>query len=61
MSLTLTSYIRRVYSIMDVIGDIGGLLGAFAPICIAIVRIFHHRSAYMFLAGELFGSAQANE
>ena len=55
ISLTNTVYYRRVYSVMDLLGDLGGLLGALMPISFVIVKIFHYRSSYMHITGEMFG------
>ena len=57
ISLNRTSYYRRVQSTLDVLGALGGLFGAISPIFMLVVRAFHYRGEYMYLIGELFGTA----
>ena len=45
---------------MDVLGALGGLFGAIVPVFMLIVRTFHYRGEYMYLIGEIFGTAQSD-
>ena len=47
-------FYRRVYSILDLLRDIGGLFSAIAPLCFAVTMSFHYRSQYMFIMKDLF-------
>ena len=60
ISLTNVVYYRRVYSVLDLMGDLGGLLGALTPLFFGIVKIFHYRSSYMHITGELFGTSKSS-
>ena len=60
ISQTQTVFYRRIFSILDMMGNLGGLYGALVPLCLSIVRIFHYRSSYMHIAGEVFGIARMN-
>ena len=40
MSLNMRKYNRQVYSFLDMLGDVGGLLGALDPLCAILVSIF---------------------
>ena len=54
VSLTRTTYRRRVDSFLDILGEIGGLFGALTPFFSALILVFHHRSEFMHIAVELF-------
>ena len=40
MSLNKRVFIRHVYTLLDMIGDLGGLFGALTPLGVIIVSIF---------------------
>ena len=52
MSATRIEYTRTVYSILDLLSDVGGLFGALGPICSGIVIAFQHQGAWMFILGD---------
>ena len=54
VSLNLTSYYRRVYSILDLLSDVGGLFGAISPLCLAITGFFQYYGPYQFVMADLF-------
>ena len=54
LSLSEMQYRRHVYSIIDCIGDIGGLYGALFPICSILVVILQFKGEYLFLMSEMF-------
>jgi hypothetical protein len=54
LSLNQIKYFRRVYSLLDVLADMGGLYGAISPLCFAIVLLFHYRSSYQFVLADMF-------
>ena len=39
MSLDQRVFIREVFTFLDLLGDLGGLLGALTPICVLFVSI----------------------
>ena len=47
-------YYRKVYSILDLFSDVGGLYGALSPVCIALISTLNFWSSYQYLAGDLF-------
>ena len=54
MSLARMEYSRAVYTILDFLGDIGGLYGALEPICIWIIGYFMKNGIETFLMSDLF-------
>ena len=54
-------YVRKVYSLIDVFADVGGLYGAISPICVIVLLITNFWSSYQFLAGDLFVSGGSKD
>lgn len=53
LSQTRHEYTRTVYSMLDFLGDIGGLFSALGPLCGVIVTAFQYRGSYMYLASTM--------
>ena len=49
LSLDKLVYYRRVYSVLDLLGDMGGLLSALGLLCQFLVNVSQYRGSYMFL------------
>ena len=45
-------YTRTVYSIFDILSDVGGLISAFYPFCYAMVILFGYRGNYMYVLSD---------
>ena len=54
MSMSRHEYFRRVYSVLDLVSDVGGLYGAVSPLCILLLICINFWSSYQFIAGDLF-------
>ena len=50
MSLIQTAYTRQVITVLDMLGDIGGLLVSVGQLSLFFVKVFNYRSSYMHLA-----------
>ena len=53
LSRTRIDYTRRVNSVFDFIGDIGGFHGALVPTFAGLVYILQYRGSYMFLMQDM--------
>ena len=53
-------YYRNVYGLLDYLRDIGGLYGALTALCFALVYIFQHNGANMFVMTEMFTAPKKN-
>jgi hypothetical protein len=49
-----SDYSRRIYSIFDVFGQIGGILGVFSPLAAVIISITSEFSFYIHLIQKMF-------
>ena len=58
MSSDRRYYFRKVYSILDLFSDVGGLYGAISPISIIILALVNFWSSYQFLMADLFTESQ---
>ena len=47
-------YVRKVYTILDILAEIGGLYSSISLICLFLVQAFQFRGAYQFVMGDLF-------
>ena len=54
MSLDKKIYIREVYTLLDLMGDLGGLFGALTPLFAAIVKLCQYEGAYQFIMHDMF-------
>lgn len=46
MSLTERSFVRTVYTIFDLLKDVGGLFGALAPFCTMLVSVCQFEGSF---------------
>ena len=53
MSQTRVEYKRFVYSLIDFLGEIGGLFGAIMPLFTLLVTIFQFRGTFMNLTSAM--------
>ena len=53
MSLSRIQYTRTVYSYLDFLRDIGGLLSAIGPLFGIFIAIVNYRSTYVLLTSEM--------
>lgn len=44
--LNRSYYYRRVFSLLNCLSEIGGLIGAFKSVCSVIVATFHYKGIY---------------
>ena len=56
LSLSLDVYERQVYSLLDILSDIGGLYGCLRGIFHIIVLFFQFRGDHMFIMKDMFNS-----
>ena len=61
MSMDQEKYERRVYSILDLFSDIGGLFGALSPIFAGLVTVLTYLSSYQFVMSHLFVCSDSSE
>ena len=54
VTLTLTRYFRRVYSILDFLSEIGGLFSTFTRLFLLIITGLNYFGSYQFVMRELF-------
>ena len=54
MNLDLRMLKRKVYTIMDLMGDVGGLQGSLFTLFGALVMIFQYKAAYNHVAHETY-------
>ena len=47
-------YYRRVYSVLDLMSDLGGLYGSLTPVCMTLVYCLQYRSSYQFVMNDMF-------
>ena len=47
-------YIRRVYTSLDLLSDLGGLYSSLSLLCLFLVQIFQFRGAYQYVMHDLF-------
>ena len=53
MSLNKRLFIRKVYTFLDMIGELGGLFSALTPMCVLLVSIFQYQSSYQFVMADM--------
>ena len=54
MSLNKQDYFRKVNTVLDLLGDVGGLMGALTVFCSLIISCFQHESSYQFIMNDMF-------
>ena len=45
-------YVRTVYSLFDLLADVGGLLSAFAPINSIVILLLQYRGSYFAIMND---------
>ena len=56
LSLSLDVHERQVYSLLDILSDVGGLFGALSAVFFGIVSVFQYHGDHMFLTKDMFNS-----
>ena len=51
-------YYRTVYSILDLLSDMGGMTASFSSICVLLISGINYFGSYQFLMGDSFYSRQ---
>ena len=54
LTMDRRDYFRKVYGVLDLLSDVGGLFGAISPICGILLVAFNFWSSYQFLMDDLF-------
>lgn len=54
MSLSNNRYFRRIYSIMDIVAELGGMFSAIGSITLLIITGLNYFGSYQFVMAELF-------
>ena len=49
-------YYRTVYSILDLLSDMGGMTASFSSICVLLISGINYFGSYQFLMGDSFYS-----
>lgn len=54
-------YYRRVFSLLNWLAEIGGLIGVSKSVCLFIVATLHYRGVYQFLMADLFVKSSSSK
>ena len=38
---------RKIYTVLDLVSDVGGLFGGLSPICFLLVSVFQYHGSYI--------------